>query len=134
MTYHTRLHECVKNIHTLPFDERWIETCTAQWYHEIEFNDARETMGQYFRDIKSTDPKSGLPWSYEVHPRAGEPKWLFGAFMALPIGVFRATTPRGSDVLSDRVQKAVQKAADMGIPVMVTKLKSDLPESEEDGE
>jgi hypothetical protein len=126
------LHECYKGIHQLPFDERWIETCTAQWYHEITKDDAVDRMGTWFRKIKSTDPKSGLPWSYTVHPRDKEPEWLFGAFMALPIGIFRATTPRGSDVLSNRVQKAVQKAADMGIPVMVTKLNPDLPDSEEE--
>jgi hypothetical protein len=128
------LHECYKNIHNLPFTPAWIETCTSQWYHEIEFYDTRENMGLFYRDVKSTDPKTGLPWSYQVHPRMDEPEWLFGAFMALPIGIFRATTPRGSDNLSDRVKKAAQKAVDMGIPVMVTKLKSDLPESEEDGE
>lgn len=126
------LHECYKNIHQVPFADYFIETCTAEWYHEIELDDTREMMGLFYRDVKSTDPKTGLPWSYQVHPRAKEPKWLFGAFMALPIGIFRATTPRNSDVLSDRVKKAAQKAADMGIPVQVTKLNPNLPDKDEE--
>lgn len=123
------LHVCFKGVweHKLPFDDKFYDTCTAEWYHEIPARECHQSPPApgLYRYTKGASP-------YLVHPRQLEPKWRFGAFMALPIGTFMATTPRGSDTLSEKIQKPVIKLNDLGVPVVIAKLNTDLPENEED--
>jgi hypothetical protein len=118
--------------HQVPYGDRYFEACSAFWYYEQEESDTVPVINIRMRVTKSTVPSTGLKMSYVVHPRPEEPKWVFGVFMALPIGQFMATTPRGSDTLSDKVDKAAHKIINMGVDVIKVKLNPDLPESEED--
>lgn len=120
--------------HKVPYGDRYFEACSALWYYEQAEGDCTQVISQWMRVTKSTVPSTGLKMGYTVHPRKTEPKWLFGAFMALPIGQFMATTPRGSDTLSDRVFNAAKKITQMGVNVIKVQLNPYMPGNEEEEE
>jgi hypothetical protein len=118
--------------HHVPYGDRYFEACSALWYYEQAESDCTVNINTHWRVTNTTNPSTGLKMAYRVFPRKTEPEWVFGAFMALPINQFMATTPRGSDVLSDRVKSVTEKLGNMHVPVVKVRLSSDLPEEEEE--
>jgi len=118
--------ECLKDVweHRAPMDDRMYDTCTSMWWHEMPEKDCvLDTDGHWYRQ---------MPWGkYQVYPAKFQPRWEFGAFMALPIGQFIATTPRGSDSLSQRVDKVANKAAKLGAQIRIVHLDDSFPDEDE---
>ena len=109
--------ECLRNWHGIPFKASFMDTCSAMWWHEISIKDCtQDTDGIWYAQHPSFD--------YEVYPTDADITWSPGAFMALPIGRFVATTQRNSDQLSKSMEDALHALQNQGMSAQVVNLGS----------
>jgi hypothetical protein len=108
---------CLRGWHDIPFEFSFTDTCSAMWWHEVFAKDCiQDDDGRWLAQHPSFD--------YEVYPTEEHLTWGPGAFMALPIGAFVATTQKSSNQLSKDMEIALQALQNQGLDTQVVNLGS----------